>query len=94
MSGKNLIFGRNKYRDEMANEETNKLKYTIALVAEFAKKYGIAEKQAYNYMQRFKGTDYLSSFYDVLHTQSFEDAIESMSIICQRNGGKLIYHSA
>lgn len=75
----------------MSREETNKLKYTIALVAEFAQKFGIGEKQAFNYMQRFKGTDYLASFYDVLHTQSFEDAIESVSIICQRNGGKLIY---
>jgi hypothetical protein len=75
----------------MSHEETNRLKYTIALVAEFARKYGIAERQAYNYMYRFKGTEYLSSFYDVLHTQSFEDAIEAVSIVCKRNGGQLNY---
>jgi len=31
------------------------------------------------------------SFYDVLHTQSFEDAIHDISIICERNGGTLKY---
>lgn len=75
----------------MSREETNRLKFTIALVAEFAKKFGIAQKQAYNYMQRFKGMEYLSQFYDVLHTQSFEDGIEAISIICNRNGGQLKY---
>lgn len=75
----------------MSREETNRLKYTIALIAEFAKKFGIAQKQAFNYMQRFKGMEYLSQFYDVLHTQSFEDGIEAISIICNRNGGQLKY---
>ena len=31
------------------------------------------------------------SFYDVLHTQSFEDAIHDITIICERNGGTLKY---
>ena len=76
---------------QMSREESNKLKYTIALVAEYANKFGISERQAFNYIRRFKGMDYLSSFYDVLHTQSFEDAIEALSFVCQRNGGKLQY---
>ena len=57
--------------------------------AEFARKFGLGERQAHNYMRRFKGMEYLSDYYDVLHTQSFDDAIESMAIICQRNGGQL-----
>ena len=73
----------------MSREETNRLRYTIALIAEFANKFGLGEKQAFNYMQRFKGMQYLSAYYDVLHTQSFDEAVESMAIICQRNGGKL-----
>lgn len=77
----------------MSREENNKLKYFIALIAEFARRYGIGEKQAFNYIRRFKGMDYLNDFYDVLHTQSFEDAIESTSIICQRHGGMLKYNS-
>jgi len=73
----------------MSRHESNILKYTIALIAEFAKKFKISQPQAFNYINEFKGLDYLNSFYDVLHTQSFDDAIEALSIICKRNGGTL-----
>lgn len=73
----------------MSREESYQLKYTIALIAEFAKKFNIGKKQAYNYLKRFKGLSYLKSFYDVLHTLSFEEAIQDISIICRRNGGEL-----
>ena len=76
----------------MSRSETNKLKYISALVAEFAAKFSIGEKQAYNYLKRFKGMDYLSEFYDVLHTLSFEETVCSLSIVCNRNGGKLMYN--
>lgn len=73
----------------MTRDESYQLKFTIALIAEFAKKFDISKKQAYNYLRRFKGLDYLKDFYDVLHTLSFEEAIHDISIICFRNGGKL-----
>ena len=75
----------------MSREETYQLKYTIALIAEFAKKFHLGKKQAYNYLKRFNGLDYLKSYYDVLHTLSFEETIRDISIICFRNGGKLQY---
>lgn len=75
----------------MSREETNQIRYIVALIAEFAKKFNLGQRQAYNYLKRFKGIDYLMSFYDVLHTQSFEDAIHDISIICERNGGTLKY---
>jgi len=73
----------------MAREELNKLKYTIALIAEFAKKFNLGQRQALHYLKRYKGLDYLQSFYDVLHTKSFEETLHDISIICQRNGGGL-----
>ncbi|MCF0181048.1 MAG: DUF3791 domain-containing protein [Muribaculaceae bacterium] len=73
----------------MSREELNLLKYTIAVVAEFAKHFGISQKQSFNYLKRFLGLDYLLEYYDVLHTLSFEDAIEAMTAICKRNGGLL-----
>ena len=73
----------------MAREELNKLKYTIALIAEFAKKFNLGQRQALIYLKRYKGLDYLQAFYDVLHTKSFEESLHDISIICQRNGGGL-----
>lgn len=75
----------------MSREETNQIRYIIALIAEFAKKFNLGQRQAFNYLKRFKGIDYLMSFYDVLHTQSSEDAIHDITIICERNGGTLKY---
>ena len=73
----------------MSREETNKLKYTIALIAEFADRFGIGEKQAYNYLSRFKGLAHLFTFYNVIHTQSFDDAVDMMIQVCADNGGGL-----
>ena len=73
----------------MSREETNKLKYTIALIAEFADRFDIGEKQAYNYLSRFKGLAHLFLFYNVIHTQSFDDAVDIMVQVCAHNGGGL-----
>ena len=73
----------------MSNTDINKLKYTIALISEFASSHNLRQKQAYNYLKHFKGLDFLSEHYDYMHTQSFEDAVESMLIVCKRNGGSL-----
>lgn len=78
----------------MSRDDSNKLRYTIALIAEFAARFGLSDRQAYNYINRFKGMEYLFSFYDVLHTLPFEEAIEALAVICGRNGGKLKYGNA
>ena len=82
------IFVMEKIKN-MSHEESNRLKYMIALIAEFAKKFGIGEKQAYNYLARFKGLEHLSAYYDVIHTLSFDDAVEAMIQVCGHNGGRL-----
>ena len=73
----------------MSREETNRLKYTIALIAEFADRFGIGEKQAFNYLSRFKGLAHLATYYDVIHALSFDDAVEAMIQVCGHNGGGL-----
>ena len=73
----------------MAREELNMLKYTIALIAEFASRFHLGERQAYNYLRRFKGMEYLKESYGILHTLSFNDAVETMAAVCEDNGGKL-----
>lgn len=73
----------------MLRTEQNKIKFIIALVAEFSRTYQLKQKQAFNYLRRFKGLDFLEKHYNIMHTQSFEDVIESLTIVCQRNGGQL-----
>lgn len=73
----------------MSEHDSNILRFSIAVVTEFAKNFGISQKQAYNYLVRFKGMTHLNEFFDILHTQSFEDNVEILAEICQHNGGLL-----
>ncbi|MCM1491451.1 MAG: DUF3791 domain-containing protein [Muribaculum sp.] len=73
----------------MTKLDSNILKYIIAVISEFAKAYDITQKQAYNYLVRFKGMSHLTEFYNILHTQSFEDNVEVLAEVCQRNGGQI-----
>ena len=66
-----------------------KLDYIIALIAEFAAAFNITNTQAYNYLKKYKGLDFIEDFYDVEHTLSFEDAVCDVSNYCKRFGGTL-----
>lgn len=55
----------------MSRKEMNQIRCIAALTARFAKKFDLGQRQAYNYLKRFKGIDYLMSFYDVHHKVSY-----------------------
>ena len=67
----------------------DKLAYIIAVVSEFAATFSMNPQQAYRYLDRFKGIDFVDRFYDVEHTQSFEDVVEDLALYCRKNGGQL-----
>lgn len=73
----------------MSRSEKNKLNFTVALIAEFAATYKLKQKQAFNYLNRFKGLQFLHKHYEILHTQSFEDVIDDLAMVCRNNGGQL-----
>lgn len=73
----------------MSKKLLDKLNYLIALISEFAKAHHLSTQQAYDYLQRYKGVDFADEFYDVEHTQSFDNAVEDLTIYCKRMGGQL-----
>ena len=73
----------------MAREERNIIGFTVALVSEFALRFGVHPRQAYAYLKRYKGMEHLHDHYGVLHTQSFPDVIEALAQVCVNNGGAL-----
>lgn len=54
----------------MSREEHNTIGFTVALISEFAARFGIRPRQAYSYLKRFNGLQHLANHYNVLHTQS------------------------
>ena len=73
----------------MAREERNIIGFTVALVSEFALRFGVQPRQAYAYLKRFKGMEHLRDHYGVLHTQSFPDTVDVLAQVCINNGGQL-----
>lgn len=63
--------------------------YIIALVNEFAKKFGLSDKQAYNYIRYHRGISFIEQNYGIIHTFDFNEAVESVVVYCRRTGGKL-----
>ncbi len=63
--------------------------YIIALVNEFAKRFDLSDRQAYNYIKHHKGVDFIEKNYGIIHTLDFNEAVESVAAYCRRSGGKL-----
>lgn len=65
------------------------IEYIIALVNEFAKRFGLSEKQAYRYIRVHKGVDFIEQNYGIIHTLDFNEAVDSVALYCRKAGGKL-----
>lgn len=39
--------------------------YIVAVISDFAERFGLSNPQAYRYLARYKGIDFLQEFYDV-----------------------------
>jgi hypothetical protein len=63
--------------------------YINACIRAFAKQYCLPLKNAYQYLQHFKGIDFLIEFYSVEHLSSIDDAVEDLTLVCKKNGGLL-----
>lgn len=63
--------------------------YIIALVNEFAKRFGLSDKQAFNYIQNHEGVTFIEQNYGIIHTLDFKEAVESVANYCRRSGGML-----
>ena len=53
------------------SEQKRKIGFTIACVNEFAHKYQISSKEAFQYLFKFKGIAFIKENYDVEHTLDF-----------------------
>ena len=81
---------RKKDNRFMAYSNSDKLEWTLIFALEFGKRYGLTMKQAFNYLSRYKGIDFIDRHYDYVHTQSFKSMVSDIAELCHRKGGELI----
>ena len=71
------------------SENRKQINYTVALVSEFAARYRLSKKQAFQFLYEYKAIEFIKEHYDVEHTLSFDEAVEDCARICRSNGGVL-----
>ena len=71
------------------NEITNKIEYVVCCVGAFAAKFSLTNAQAYACLRRFSGIDFLIDCYAAVHTLSIDDAVNDLTAVCSKKGGKL-----
>lgn len=68
----------------------NKIEYVVTCVAAFAEMHGLTNSQAYAYLRRYSGIDFLLEHYNAEHTLSIDDAVVDLQTICKNMGGRII----
>ena len=61
----------------------------MIFVKMFADKFGLTERQAFNYLDAHKGFAFVDKHYDAIHTMDFAYAIQDVQEVCQAYGGRL-----
>ena len=76
----------------MSREQSNRIAYLVACVGAFAERHGLTNQYSYQYLRQYKGTDFLRDYYEIEHTFSIDEAVDDLTMICQRNGGAIAWN--
>lgn len=63
--------------------------YIIALVNEFAGRFGLSDRQAYNYLRNHRAIPFIEQNYGIIHALDFDEAVDSVATYCRKSGGEL-----
>lgn len=67
----------------------NRIEYLTTCISAFGEQFKLSNIEAYNYLKRYKGVDFLIECYDAEHTLSIENTVTDLQLLCLNNGGKL-----
>lgn len=73
----------------MAYSNNDKVEWTLIFASEFGRRFGLTLKQAFNYLSRYQGIDFIDRHYGYVHTQSFASMVDDIGEYCRRKGGQL-----
>lgn len=67
----------------------DRIEYIVTCVGAFAQRFKLSNSQAYAYLRRFSGIDFLLEYYGAEHTVSIDEAVSDLQLICSRKGGRI-----
>ena len=72
---------------EIDNETSNKIHFITFIITMFARAYKMNKQEAYRYLEKFGGLDYLFKHWWTLHTEDPYWSLKSLYAVCYKNGG-------
>lgn len=73
----------------MSSLVSDKIEYFILLVAEFASRNNVSEAHAYRYLNSYGAFALCDKHYNIMHTLTLDENIQTVQSYCQRKGGTL-----
>ena len=73
----------------MSKKLRDKVEYLVLLIAEFAVRCKVTEVQSYRYLNQYGALALCDKHYDIMHTLSVEENVETLQSYCRRKGGTL-----
>ncbi|MDR3267882.1 MAG: DUF3791 domain-containing protein [Tannerella sp.] len=68
-------------------ETSNKVRFITFIIPEFARSYKMNKQEAYRYLKKYGGLDYLFEHWWALHTDNPFRVVRELYEICYQNGG-------
>ncbi len=73
----------------MYTEQEKCARYIVSCINEFALQKKLDKRASFRYLYNHKGIQFLKEHYEIEHTLSMQDAIDDLTHICRRNGGRI-----
>ncbi len=73
----------------MSTLALDKIEYIILLVAEFAIRNNVPEQEAYTYLNHYGALSLCDRHYNIMHTLSVEENVDTLKSYCRKKGGML-----
>ena len=74
---------------KLNKETSDKISFVSFIIPEFASGYKMGIQEAYFYLKKYGGMDFLNKHWWALHTDNPFYAIRDMAQVCRNNGGYL-----
>ena len=74
-------------KSELDEETRNRVRFITFIITMFARAYKMNKRQAYLYLEKYGGLDYLFKHWWTLHTEDPYWSLKSLYAVCYKNGG-------
>ncbi len=73
----------------LTKPKINMINFMVVCINEFAHRFSLNTKEAFDYLYQYKGIEFIKDHYEVEHCLSLDDTIDDITLVCKNNGGFL-----